>query len=146
ISSSIIPILHILSENNEFEYSAGRAYLQRIEILEDLMPLVRISVRRDVPVATRRAISNAIQQAMVETINVPQADRFHIFSEHDADGLLYDPGYLGIHRDDGFLTIQISLSFGRNLAQKKALYRRIADLVSAQGVRQENIFITLTEV
>jgi len=110
------------------------------------MPLVRISVRRDVPIATKRAISAAIQQAMVETINVPPDDRFHIFSEHDADSLLYDPGYLGIRRDDGFLAVHITLSFGRSVAQKKALYRRIADLIAEHGIRQENIFIALTEV
>jgi phenylpyruvate tautomerase PptA (4-oxalocrotonate tautomerase family) len=109
------------------------------------MPLVRISVRRDVPSATRRAIGDAIQQAMVETINVPTADRFQIWSEHDGDGLVYDPGYLGIRRDDGFLVVQITLSFGRSVELKKALFRRIADLVSAHGVRQENIFINLVE-
>jgi phenylpyruvate tautomerase PptA (4-oxalocrotonate tautomerase family) len=110
------------------------------------MPLVRISLRRDVPAATRRAISDAIQQAMVETINVPPDDRFHVLSEHDGDSLLYDPGYLGIRRDDGFLIIQITLAFGRSEAKKKALYRRIADLVSEHGVRQENIFVSLVEV
>jgi phenylpyruvate tautomerase PptA (4-oxalocrotonate tautomerase family) len=110
------------------------------------MPLVRISVRRDVPIATRRTISNAVQHAMVETINVPPNDRFHVFSEHDADALLYDPGYLGIRRDDGFLVIQITMALGRSVAQKKALYRRIADLVAEHGVRQENVFISLLEV
>ena len=110
------------------------------------MPLVRISVRRDVPVATRRAISSAIQQAMVETINVPPDDRFHIFSEHDADSLLYDPGFLGIRRDDGFLVIQITLALGRSLAQKRALYRRTADLIAEHGIRQENVLISLLEV
>lgn len=110
------------------------------------MPLVRISLRRDVPLDARRAIGNAVQQAMVETINVPPDDRFHIFSEHDADSLVYDPGYLGVRRDDGFFVIQITLAHGRSVAQKKALYRRIAELVSAHGIRQENIFISLVEV
>ena len=110
------------------------------------MPLVRISVRRDVPIATRRAIGDAIQQAMVETINVPQDDRFQIWSEHDADSLVYDPGYLGVHRDNGFLVIQITMALGRTVVQKKALYRRIADLVSGHGVHPENIFISLLEV
>lgn len=109
------------------------------------MPLVRISVRRDVKPATRRAIGDAIQQAMVETINVPPADRFQIWSEHDADGLIYDPGFLGIRRDDGFLAVQITLSFGRSVALKKALFGRIAELVSAHGIRPENIFINLVE-
>jgi len=110
------------------------------------MPLVRISLRRDVPISTRRAIGDAIQQAMVETINVPPDDRFQIWSEHDADSLVYDAGYLGIDRDKGFLVIQITLALGRSVVQKKALYRRIADLVSAHGVHPENIFISLLEV
>jgi 4-oxalocrotonate tautomerase len=110
------------------------------------MPLVRISLRRDVPQDIRRGISDAIQQAMVETINVPPDDRFHIFSEHDADSLVYDPGYLGIRRDHGFLVIQITLAHGRSVVQKKALYRRIADLVTELGIRQENIFVSLVEV
>jgi 4-oxalocrotonate tautomerase len=110
------------------------------------MPLVRISLRRDVPLATRRAIGDAIQQAMVETINVPQDDRFQIWSEHDADSLVYDPGYLGIQRDNGFLAIQITLAFGRSVAQKKALYARVAGLVAAHGIRPENVFISLLEV
>jgi 4-oxalocrotonate tautomerase len=110
------------------------------------MPLVRISLRRDVPLATRRAIGDAIQQAMVETINVPQDDRFQIWTEHDADSLVYDPGYLGIQRDNGFLAIQITLALGRSVAQKKALYARIAELAAAHGVRPENVFISLLEV
>jgi phenylpyruvate tautomerase PptA (4-oxalocrotonate tautomerase family) len=109
------------------------------------MPLVRIALRRDTPAATRRAIGDAIQQAMVETINVPRDDRFHIFSEHDGDTLVYDPGYLGIPRDNGFVAIQITLSTGRSLAQKKALFRRIAELIAAHGVRPENVFINLIE-
>ena len=109
------------------------------------MPLVRIALRRDTPPATRRAIGDAIQQAMVETINVPRDDRFHIFSDHDGDTLVYDPGYLGIKRSDGFVAIQITLSLGRSVAQKKALFARIAELLVGHRVRPENVFINLVE-
>ena len=110
------------------------------------MPLVRISHRRNLGAIARQGISDAIQQAMVETINVPPDDRFHVFSRHDADSLIYDRSYLGVLRDDGFLVIQITLTYGRDVAKKKALFRRITDLLAEQGIRPEDVFINLVEV
>jgi phenylpyruvate tautomerase PptA (4-oxalocrotonate tautomerase family) len=42
--------------------------------------------------------------------------------------------------------INITLSVGRTLEQKRALYRRIADGLSAVGVRREDVWINLVEV
>jgi len=43
--------------------------------------------------------------------------------------------------------IQITWNEGRNLEQKKALYKAIADgLHSAVGLRREDVFISLVEV
>ncbi|MFN2634776.1 MAG: tautomerase family protein [Thermoanaerobaculia bacterium] len=111
------------------------------------MPLVRVSIRKGQTPAFRAAIGEGIHRAMVGTIDVPANDRFQIFSEHAADALIYDPGYLGIERGGGFLVIQIPLNTGRTLEKKRALYRRIADnLASDPGMRREDILITLTEV
>ncbi|HRN62952.1 MAG TPA: tautomerase family protein, partial [Luteimonas sp.] len=74
-------------------------------------------------------------------------DRFQVIQEHDADGLVYDPGYLGISRSDDFISIQITWNEGRNVDQKRALYRAIADgLHGAVGLRPEDVFINLVEV
>jgi len=54
------------------------------------MPLVRISLFAGKPADYRRAIGDGIHQAMVETLAVPEHDRFQIFSEHDAGGIIYD--------------------------------------------------------
>ena len=84
---------------------------------------------------------------MVETINVPPQDRFQVITEHPADGLIYDPSYLGINRTDDVLFIQITLNAGRTIDQKRALYKKIADLLSeAPGVRPEDVVINLVEV
>jgi len=36
----------------------------------------------------------------LESINMPEHDRFQVITDHPAEGLLYDPSYLGITRTD----------------------------------------------
>jgi 4-oxalocrotonate tautomerase len=111
------------------------------------MPLVRIALRAGSDAAFRAAISEGVHEAMVTAINVPAADRFQVITEHAADGLVYDPEYLGIRRSPGLVIVQIMLNAGRTVEQKKALYARIADnLGRAPGVRREDVFVNLVEV
>lgn len=111
------------------------------------MPLVRISLREGKPAAYRRAIGDAVHRAMVEAVNAPPLDRFQVITEHPADGLIYDPAYLGIERTDDVVFVQITLNAGRTVEQKKALYARIAELLAEDpGVRPQDVLINLVEV
>jgi phenylpyruvate tautomerase PptA (4-oxalocrotonate tautomerase family) len=111
------------------------------------MPLVRISLMKGKPAGFGEAVGRVVYDAMVDVIAVPRDDRFQIVSEHDRSGLLYDPGYLGIARSDGIVIIQITLSDGRSVEQKKAFYKRIAERLNQElGVRIEDVFINLVEV
>ena len=111
------------------------------------MPLVRVSLREGKPASYRAAIGEAIHRAMVETINVPAEDRFQLFAEQSEDGLIYDPGYLGIQRSDDIVVIQITLNAGRTLEQKRALYRALAEkLARDPGIRAEDVLVNLVEV
>jgi len=111
------------------------------------MPLVRIALRAGKSESYRRAVADSIHRAMVETINVPAKDRFQIITEHGASDLIYDPSYLDIPRSDGVLLIQITLNSGRSVELKKALFARIAALLSDNpGVRREDVFVSLVEV
>jgi 4-oxalocrotonate tautomerase len=110
------------------------------------MPLVHIHFKNSRTPAFRKGVGDSIQRALIESINVPSDDRFQIFSAN-ADDLIYDDQYLGIRRTDEIIIIQIHLAKGRSVDQKKALYKRIAELlVSEQGVRPEDVFINLVEV
>jgi 4-oxalocrotonate tautomerase len=111
------------------------------------MPLARISLRRGKPAAYRKAILEGLYQALRETFNVPEGDRFMIVTEHDTDNFVYDANYLGIARSDDLVIIQITVSNTRPTAQKQQLYRRIVErLTENPGLRPEDVFINLVEV
>ena len=111
------------------------------------MPLVRIALRKGTSPEFRRAVGSSIHRAMVETIKIPEQDRFQVITEHDESGLIYDPSYLGISRSDGVVFIQITLNAGRTVELKKSLFARIAQLLrESPGVRPEDVFVNLVEV
>ena len=111
------------------------------------MPLARISFMKGKPAGFGESVGTIVYEAMVETIDVPRNDRFQVITEHDRTGLVYDPDYLGIKRGDGFVVIQITLTEGRGVKPKQALYKRIAERLAAElGVRPEDVFINLVEV
>jgi 4-oxalocrotonate tautomerase len=111
------------------------------------MPLVRIALREGKSEEYRKAVADGVHQAMVEALDVPAQDRFQIVTEHPANGLIYDPSYLGIERNDDIVIVQITLSTGRKLAQKRKLYQRIAEILAKKaGLRPQNLVINLVEV
>lgn len=110
------------------------------------MPLVHISMRAGKPVAYRQAIFDGIYRAMRETFDVPEDDQFMTIKEHDAANVRYSPTYFGVARSDDLVMIQISARNTRTTEQKKALYRRIAELLGENpGVRPEDVFVNLIE-
>jgi 4-oxalocrotonate tautomerase len=110
------------------------------------MPLTRVSLRRGKPASYRRAILEGLYQAMRETFDVPEDDRFMTISEHDEDDFVYGADYLGIRRSDDLVIIQLTVSNTRSVKQKQALYRRIVErLTENPGLRREDIFINLVE-
>ena len=110
------------------------------------MPLVRISLLAGKSESHKQKVSEAIHRALVETIAIPSQDRFHIITEHAPADFIYDPQYLNIQRTGDLVIIQIALSAGRTLEVRKALYRRVADLLHQEaGLRKEDVFINLVE-
>ena len=110
------------------------------------MPLVRISLVKGKTPAYRRKLGDAIHNALVDTIDVPLADRFQLLTEHEPGDLVYDAGYLGIARTNDIAIVQITISAGRSLEKKRALFRRIADNLAVLGLRREDAWINLIEV
>jgi phenylpyruvate tautomerase PptA (4-oxalocrotonate tautomerase family) len=109
------------------------------------MPLVRIDLIKGKSADHVRAIGEGVHRALVEAFNAPPDDRFQVIAQHEPGGLIYDPGYLGIHRTDDVVFVQIVAGKWRDAATKKKLYRRIVENLSrAPGLRPEDVLIALT--
>jgi 4-oxalocrotonate tautomerase len=111
------------------------------------MPLVRIDVPVGKPADYRRAIGDVVYEAMLVTLNVPKNDRFQVIAEHTPSELIIDPVYFGIERSKDAILIQVTLSDGRTIEQKKAFYKAVADgLQQRVAMRREDVFVNLVEV
>ena len=111
------------------------------------MPLQRISIVSGKDSAYRKAVADGVHRALVETMNVPEADRFQILTEHAPGTLICSPEYLGIQHGRAPVLIQVTLNAGRTLAQKKALYARLADLLhETANVPRADVIVNLVEV
>lgn len=110
------------------------------------MPLLRIDLPQSIAADTARRIGEAVHQAMIEIINVPNGDKFQVITRHPPELRNLTSEYLGIHYSDKLLLIQITLNQGRTLEQKRAFYRRVADDLAGLGLRKEDVVINLVEV
>ena len=109
------------------------------------MPFVRISLHDDTPRETRRNISKGVHRALVDTIGIPEGDRFHVIGTHSAEDMLYDSSYMGIDYQN-IVFIEITFVQGRSEEKKLNLYRAITDnLVAGAGMRSQDVIIILTE-
>ncbi|WP_315785059.1 tautomerase family protein [Bradyrhizobium sp. SZCCHNPS1003] len=109
------------------------------------MPLLHISLRAGKPEAYRQAIFDSLYQAMREALDVPEDDQFMTITEHDPSNFRYGNAF-GINRSDDLVYIQITVFNTRTREQKKALFRRIADLLGdSPGIRPEDLFMTILD-
>jgi 4-oxalocrotonate tautomerase len=110
------------------------------------MPFVRISLRQGTSPEYRKAIADGVHRAMVEAIAIPPDDRFQVITEHPPEGLIYDPQYLGVHRSDRIVFVQITLSSGRKPQQKRKLYKRMAEILAeTPGLPAQDLLVNLVE-
>lgn len=108
------------------------------------MPLINISLRSGKPEAYRQAIFDGLYRAMRETLNVPEDDQFMTITEHDAANFRTSASCYGVNRTEDTVYIQIIVFDSRTAEQKKALFKRTAELLGDKpGIRPENVFIVI---
>jgi 4-oxalocrotonate tautomerase len=109
------------------------------------MPLIHVSMRTGKPEAYRQAIFDNLYRAMREALGVPDDDQFMTISEHDAANFRYGNAF-GVARSDDLVYIQITVFDTRTAEQKKALFRRIAQLLGDRpGIRPEDVFVNVLD-
>lgn len=109
------------------------------------MPLAHISLRAGKPDAYRQAIFDSLYLAMRETLGVPEDDQFMTITEHDAANFRFGGAY-GVARSADVVYIQITVFNTRTAEQKKALFRRLTELLGERpGVRPEDVLVIVLE-
>jgi phenylpyruvate tautomerase PptA (4-oxalocrotonate tautomerase family) len=110
------------------------------------VPLVRIDMLEGRSAQEREQIADCTHRAMVETLGVPERDRFQIVTEHTPGSLHFDRGYLDIERSDAFVLVGLTLASGRSAQVKQAFYARLCELlVQAVGLRPQDLAVCLVE-
>jgi phenylpyruvate tautomerase PptA (4-oxalocrotonate tautomerase family) len=111
------------------------------------MPLVRIDLLEGKTPEYRMQVGQVVYQAMLDVLAVPKNDRFQVITEHSQAGLQFDRDYLGVHRSEDCIFLQITLNSGRTLEMKQRFYKAVADrLQETLKLRREDVFINLVEV
>lgn len=111
------------------------------------MPLVGIDLIEGEPPDYRDRLGEVVYRSLIDVLGDPERDRFQVVTEHKKAAMLYSPDYLGIHRTDDAVFVQITLNTGRPIELKKRFYKALADRFhNAVKLRREDVFINLVEV
>ena len=111
------------------------------------IPLVRIDLLDGKSADFKTQLGELVHEAMLETISIPEEDKFQVINDVKSEELVFSTNYLGIDRTEGVVFIQITMNEGRTTEVKKALYKTIADKLNSQlEIRKEDVLINLIEV
>lgn len=110
------------------------------------MPLVRIDLVEGRPPAQLRALADAVQEALVDTFDTPERDRYQVIHQHREDELIVLDTGLGLERDERDVVVLQITQQGRDDAQKAAVCARLAELLDARGLcRPEDLVVSIVE-
>jgi phenylpyruvate tautomerase PptA (4-oxalocrotonate tautomerase family) len=109
------------------------------------MPFARISLHRGKSAEYLQALSQGLHDALVESFEVPMADRFQVIHQHEVGELIFDPGYLGGPRSHDFVLIAITAGRPRDIETKQRFYRNLVERLSrAPGIDSEDVMVVIT--
>jgi 4-oxalocrotonate tautomerase len=108
--------------------------------------MVRIDMIAGKSPQYQRAVGDAVRRSLLTALDVPMPTWFEIISEHPVEQMAFDRNYLGIHRTDDCVFIQVTLGSGHSLGFKKRFYKSVGDgLRKSVKLRREDVFINLVE-
>jgi phenylpyruvate tautomerase PptA (4-oxalocrotonate tautomerase family) len=108
------------------------------------MPLVRVDVVQGRTEEQITALSDTIQEVMIEFFAAPELDKYQVIHEH-RPGLIraLDTG-LGFPRTDNIVIIQVTQQ-GRSTAQKQAMYAAMSERLAKIGIAPTDLIISVSE-
>lgn len=98
--------------------------------------------------AQKRAIADALNQSLVDSLGIPAEDRFIMITEHGEAELHLHPTFMGMNRDpENAMLIDVLVGAHRPLEDKHAVVAAVNKMVvDAVDVSPDDVFIVLTPV
>ena len=104
------------------------------------MPLVNISILKGRSPAYVKAIADAVNSAVIETMGFPHDDRYQIITEHGPYALEHQT------RTADRVMMFLIMRSGRAPEAKKAFYRKVVEnLARDPGIDPANVLISIVE-
>ena len=104
------------------------------------MPNVVVEVLRRYSASDEAGLLAAVQDAMVEALKIPEADRLLRLIAHEPHRFSVPAG-----KSDRFTLVSLDMMSGRSLDAKRALYKAIVRNLGAFGIPADHIRILLRE-
>ncbi|MDA8456485.1 tautomerase family protein [Acidovorax sp. GBBC 3334] len=110
------------------------------------MPFIHTYLPQATPPTERDAVVQAIHQALVDGIGMPQDELFNMVTAYAPGQFAFSRSFNGVVRSDGVVVVEITLRRGRSDAMKRALYAGIAGNLEAMAhVSPADVFIFMHE-
>lgn len=109
------------------------------------MPLVRIDVVRGRSEHDVRAVADAVHNAIVEVLGIPERDRFQVITEHEPARIIAQDAGLAFERSDSVVLIQILTQQGRTTQIKQRLFDVLATRLGELGIEGNDVFVGVAE-
>ncbi|MGH3119275.1 MAG: tautomerase family protein, partial [Gaiellales bacterium] len=101
------------------------------------MPLVQIEVLKGRSLPEKQALFDAVHEALVEALKIPDDDRVQRLIEHESEDFEAP--------SEAYTIVRITMFPGRSLSAKRDLYRAIVKNLGQLGVPANDVFIVLQE-
>lgn len=104
------------------------------------MPFTRIETGDGWVRGRHQAVIEAVQEALVAALKLPESDRDIVLYEHPPHARIVPPG-----RSPAYTRIEVVLFSGRSHEAKRRLYGLICDNLAALGVPRDDIKVVLID-
>jgi phenylpyruvate tautomerase PptA (4-oxalocrotonate tautomerase family) len=105
------------------------------------MQLVKIETRDGLSADEKRAILDAVHEALVVAFRIPDHDRHQRISEYSGEDFEIPPG-----KGPRYTVVAIDAFEGRSLDAKRLLYKEIVSRLEPIGIPARDVLIVLREV
>tara|TARA_B110000971_G_scaffold198769_1_gene215598 strand:- start:2031 stop:2396 length:366 start_codon:yes stop_codon:yes gene_type:complete len=104
------------------------------------MPFVTVNILEGKSKEYIKKISDSINEAVIETMDFPDDDRYQVINQLSDDSLQYQG------REEDRVMMHLVMRSGRSNKKKQAFYKKVVVYLNHRlQIKPENVFITITE-